>query len=75
MKTTFSIQQVREYVEGWLGSDDNMQSLSILQVKAMLNNALVCLEDTSDGIFPYIARTSSIILKQADTTKERHTLK
>lgn len=75
MKTTFSIQQVREYVEGWLGSDDNMQSLSILQVKAMLNNALVCLEDPSDGIFPYIARTSSAFLEQADTTKERHTLK
>jgi hypothetical protein len=70
MKTTFSIQQVREYVEGWLGSDDDMQSLSILQVKAMLNNALVCLDDSSDGIFPYIARTSSTILEQADTNEK-----
>ena len=53
---TFTIEQVREYVEGWLGADDDMQTLTIDQIKAMLSNALVCVDDPSDGIREWVER-------------------
>ena len=46
----YTIEQVREYVEGWLGSDDDLQNLDIRQIKAMLHNALNCIDDHNDGI-------------------------
>jgi hypothetical protein len=54
---TFTIKQVREYVEGWLGVEDDMQALNMNQIKAMLNNSLVCVDDPSDGIEDYVARS------------------
>lgn len=53
---TFTIEQVRAYVEGWLGADDDMQALNMNQIKSMLNNALVCVDDPSDGIEDYVER-------------------
>jgi hypothetical protein len=53
---TFTIEQVRAYVEGWLGAEDDMQALYLDQIKAMLNNALVCVDDPSDGIEDYVER-------------------
>lgn len=53
---TFTIEQVRTYVEGWLGADDDMQALNMNQIKAMFNNALVCVDDPSDGIEDYVER-------------------
>jgi hypothetical protein len=53
---TFTIEQVRGYVEGWLGADDDMQALNMNQIKSMLNNALVCVDDSSDGIEDYMER-------------------
>jgi hypothetical protein len=53
---TFTIKQVREYVEGWLGADDDMQSLTIDQIKAMLSNAKACVDDPNDGIGDYVKR-------------------
>ena len=55
-KETFTIDQVRAYVEGWLGADDDTQALNMNQIKAMLNNALVCVDDPSDGIEDYVER-------------------
>ena len=53
---TFTIEQVREYVEGWLGADDDMQALTINQIKAMLSNAKACVDDPSDGIDDMVNR-------------------
>jgi hypothetical protein len=55
---TFTINQVRAYVEGWLGADDNKQDLNMNQIKSMLNNALVCVDDPSDGIDDMVKRQS-----------------
>lgn len=56
METRFNITQVRDYVEGWLSSSTDTTNLTINEIKAMLNNALVCLEDHNDGIESYIER-------------------
>ena len=56
MNETFTIEQVREYVEGWLGVDDDMQALTIDQIKAMLSNANACVDDPSYGIGEYVER-------------------
>lgn len=69
---TFTIEQVRAYVEGWLGAEDNMQALYLDQIKAMLNNSLVCVDDPSDGIESYVERweyygSPSIMEKLEDT--------
>lgn len=53
---TFTIEQVREYVEGWLGADSDMQALDMNQIKAMLSNAKACVDDPSDGIEDYVER-------------------
>jgi hypothetical protein len=55
---TFTINQVRAYVEGWLGADDDIQALNMNQIKSMLNNALVCVDDPSDGIDDMVKRQS-----------------
>jgi hypothetical protein len=34
-----------------------MQALNMNQIKAMLNNSLVCVDDPSDGIEDYVARS------------------
>jgi hypothetical protein len=53
---TFTIEQVREYVEGFLGADNDMQALDLNQIKAMLSNAKACVDDPSDGIVDYVGR-------------------
>lgn len=56
MTPTFNITQVRNYVEGWLSSSTDTTKLTINEIKAMLNNALVCVEDHNDGIESYVER-------------------
>lgn len=56
MSDKFTIQQVRDYVEGWLFTSSDTSNLSINEIKAMLNNALVCLDDHNDGIESYVER-------------------
>jgi hypothetical protein len=56
MTPMFTIDQVRNYVEGWLSSSTDTNNLTINEIKAMLNNALVCLEDHNDGIGSYVER-------------------
>jgi hypothetical protein len=56
MNSKFTIDQVRDYVEGWLSSSTDTTKLTINEIKAMLNNALVCLEDHNDGIESYVER-------------------
>lgn len=53
---TYTIEQVCNYVEGWLLSQSDKQALTIIQVEAMLNNALVTLSDESDGLGAYVKR-------------------
>lgn len=53
---TYTIDQVRDYVEGWLNADADMKSLTMNQIKAMLHNALNCVEDGNDGIECYVER-------------------
>jgi hypothetical protein len=53
---TFTIEEVRKYVEGWLCSSCDMQSLSINEIAAMLNNALVTLECGDDGLKSFVDR-------------------
>lgn len=53
---TYTIEQVRDYVEGWLGSSTDMGNLNINQIKAMLHNSLNMLEDHQDGIEYYVER-------------------
>ena len=56
----YTIGQVRGFVEGWLGSDSDLKALSIEEIKAMLNNALVTLECPSDGLTNFVDRVKSI---------------
>lgn len=56
---TYHIDQVRDYVEGWLGSSSDMRALTINEIKAMLNNALVTLECGDDGLKAYVNRQIS----------------
>lgn len=56
----YTIDQVRSYVEGWLGSDSDMDSLSINQITAMLQNSLTSVADSSDGIENYVDRQEFI---------------
>lgn len=56
MENTYTIDQVRNYVEGWLISNADMQRLSLNEVFAMLNNALVSLKDEQDGIDSFLKR-------------------
>lgn len=51
---TYSIKQVRDYVEGWLSSTSDTEKLDINQIKAMLHNSLNMLEDCQDGINPWV---------------------
>lgn len=53
---TFTIEEVRDYVEGWLGAENDLKNLTINQIKAMLHNSLAMLEDDQDGIVGYIKR-------------------
>lgn len=53
---TYTIDQVRDYVEGWLNADADMNNLTMNQIKAMLHNALICVDDESDGIEWYVKR-------------------
>jgi hypothetical protein len=52
----YTIGQVRGFVEGWLGSDSDLKALSIEEIKAMLNNALVTLECPNDGLAALVER-------------------
>jgi hypothetical protein len=56
MSDKFTIKQVRNYVEGWLSTSSDTSNLSINQIKTMLNNALICLDDHNDGIASYVER-------------------
>jgi len=56
MSDKFTIKQVRDYVEGWLTTFSDTSVLSINEIKAMLNNALICLDDHNDGIASYVER-------------------
>jgi hypothetical protein len=67
---TFTIEQVLEYVEGWLGADDDKQTLNMNQIKAMLNNALVCVDDPSDGIEEYVERKGIPLYKVLGLPKD-----
>lgn len=53
---TYTIKQVRSYVEGWLCSTSDMESLDIEEIKCMLHNSLFMLEDYQDGIDHYVER-------------------
>ncbi len=52
----YTIEQVRDYVEGWLMSGCDKQSLTINEIKAMLNNSLVTLDCPDDGLQAYVER-------------------
>lgn len=53
---TFTIEQVRDYVEGWLYTGSDNQALTLNEIKAMLNNSLVTLECGDDGLEAYVNR-------------------
>jgi hypothetical protein len=53
---TYDIDDVRQYVEGWLCSGSKSCSLEMNEILAMLNNALVNIEDGDDGLDAYIER-------------------
>lgn len=50
MKATFTLQETRDYIEGFLYSDTNVNAISLGEVKTMLLNALTSLECGEDGI-------------------------
>jgi hypothetical protein len=56
MSDKFTIQQVRNYVEGWLTTSSDTSNLSINEIKALLSIALICLDDHNDGIASYVER-------------------
>lgn len=54
-----SIEDFKDYVAGWLfvnREDPEFKNLDLNNMKAALNNALVCIECDSDGIAPYVRR-------------------
>jgi hypothetical protein len=54
---TYTKQQFISYICGWLGADDaNNDQLSLNNMKAALNNALVCISCPSDGIENHVER-------------------
>lgn len=55
-KSGFTINQVRDYVEGWLSSDCDKKNLTMNEIVAMLNNALVTVECPDDGLAAYVER-------------------
>lgn len=56
MNKTFTLSQVREYVEGWRDTSADANALSLNEIKAMLNNALVSIDCEQDGLAAYIER-------------------
>ncbi len=53
---TYDIEDVREYVEGFLWTKSYKKELTMNEILAMLNNALVNIEDGDDGLDAYIER-------------------
>jgi hypothetical protein len=54
---TFTKEQFSDYVLGWLESQEyHANELSMGNIKAALNNALVAIEDGNDGIVDYVER-------------------
>lgn len=53
---TYKIEDVFEYVKGWLMSDSDLENLTMNQIKAMLNNALITVDDPDDGLEWYVNR-------------------
>jgi hypothetical protein len=53
---TYDIEDVREYVEGFLWSEANKKALSMNEILTMLKNALASIEDGDDGLSAYIER-------------------
>ena len=51
MAKLYSIEQIRDYFEGWLTAGHDNRA-----AKAAIHNALVCLECEQDGIEPTIER-------------------
>ena len=47
----FTIEEVRKYVEGWLGSESDLNNLTLNEIGAMLANASAMLRDDQDGIY------------------------
>jgi len=56
MKDRFTIEEVIAYVKGWSGSDSNFQDLSMNEIVAMLNNALVSIKCPCDGLVEFLDR-------------------
>jgi hypothetical protein len=53
----FTKEQFSDYVLGWLESQEwTDKELSIGNMKAALNNALMAIEDGDDGIEDYVER-------------------
>ncbi len=58
----FTKSQFLNYVEGWLEAEEaKIDSLSLNNMKAALNNALVSIEDWNDGIEHYVERFSESV--------------
>jgi hypothetical protein len=55
MEETYTYKQVMDYVRGWFISDADFNNLSMNEIKAALNNALVTLECGDDGL-PYFVK-------------------
>jgi hypothetical protein len=53
---TYDIEDVREYVEGFLWTKAYKKELTMNEILAMLNNALASIEDGDDGLDAYIER-------------------
>lgn len=71
---TYTIDQVRDYVEGWLNADADMKNLTMNQIKAMLHNALNCVDDENDGIEGYVKRKNINVLTDMKSIKIVHNL-
>jgi hypothetical protein len=50
MSKGYSIERVCNYLVGWLGSDTDLNNISIDEIKSALLNATSQLEDDQDGI-------------------------
>lgn len=69
----YTIDQVRDYVEGWLNADADMNNLTMNEIKAMLHNALNCVDDESDGIERYMKRnTENDIISNMENSMGMH---
>lgn len=56
MNDTYTISQVRDYVEGHLFSSSDITALSLNEIKAMLHNALICIDCEQDGLAAMVKR-------------------